>query len=224
MKKKFLKKILIAAYIYYNLKRPFKKYSIVLVKDDRMMKKLYKLRYDIYCEDVHLLKKENYPEKIEKDEYDDHSIHFAVLNREKEVVGTIRLIKNSELNLPTIDEFDLHKTFNEIPRNGIVEISRFMVRKDFRKTMLMVDLCKTVYLYCKKNNYEYILGCAEKWFIKSLNQLMGPLNIIGEPKFCFNAINYPFLLGVEEAERNVSKISKILLKYFNSVDEKIILE
>jgi N-acyl-L-homoserine lactone synthetase len=221
MKKGWLKKFLIDLYIYLNLKRPFKKYHIERVESDKVMKKIYKLRYDIYCKEVKLLSEKECKEEFEKDVFEDKSTHFVVLNKKNEVVGTVRLIKFSELGLPTIDEFDLHKQLEKIDKNKTLEISRFMVRKDYRKTMLMVDMCKAVYQYTKINNYNYMMGCAERWFIKSMNQLFGPLNIIGDPKFCFNAMNYPFILGVDEAERNGKAISMVLFKYFASRDSNI---
>lgn len=214
MKKGWLKRFFIDAYIYANLKRPFKKYSIERVDSDEVMKKIYKLRYDIYCKEVKLLSEQECRDQYEKDEFDPKSIHLVVLNKKREVVGTVRLIKNSDFGLPTIDEFDLQTKLEKINKDKVLEISRFMVKRDYRKTMLMVDMCKAVYQYTKENNYDYMMGCAEKWFIRSMNQLFGPLNIISDPKFCFNAMNYPFIIGVEEAERNTLRISKVLYKFF----------
>ncbi|MFC1687446.1 GNAT family N-acyltransferase [Patescibacteria group bacterium] len=197
------------------MRRPFKKYRIVKAESDDMIKKVYKLRYEIYCNEVKLLNGEECNDRVESDEFDIHSIHLAVLDRKNEVVGTVRLIKNSILGLPTINEFKLSERLEKVNKEKTLEISRFMVKKNFRKTMLMVDMCKAVYQYTKQNDYHYMLGCAEKWFIISMNQLFGPLNVIGDPKFCFNAMNHPFILGVEEAERNNRKISKVLHKYFS---------
>jgi len=209
------KRIIIAIYVYSNLRRPFKKYRIIIARGNDLMKKIYTLRYEVYCEEVKLLNRSEYPERFEKDEYDENSVHFAVLDHKNDVIGTVRLIKKSNLQFPTITEYKLEDQLKDIDKDHLVEISRFMVKKEFRKTMLMVDICKAIYLYSKKNGINFWLGCAERWFIHSMNQLFGPLNIIKEPKFCFNAMNYPFILGLDEAERNVKRISSVLNKYFN---------
>lgn len=200
-------------YLFFYLKRPFRDYKIVLVKDEVLLNEVYKFRYKIYCLTDKLLNKENYLEKKEYDKYDKNSFEFAVLNNFDEVVGTFRLIKNSSIGFPTEDEFNLDPIVGPI-RSSTVEISRLMVEKDYRKTMLLLDILKTILQFSKANSINYWYGCAETWFIRTLNKIIGPLLIIDKKKQCFNAINYPFLLSVNILEQNVKNKSKLMYYFF----------
>jgi len=218
-----IKGVFTRLYLRYYLNRPFKKYSIEVVNDPDTLHKIFNLRYEIYCLRDKLLKPDNYPDGIEKDEYDDSSVHFAIFDHKRNVVGTVRLIKYTSKLFPTESEFELQSKLSKIPHEKMVEISRFLLIPEFRKTMLMIDLCKSIYLYSKKNEIDYWLGCAENWFIDALNKLFGPLDIIGDPHVCFNAMNYPFTLLVAVAEKNVKMRNKVLFWYFTHQTSNLIL-
>ena len=203
-------------YLLAQLFAPIKnKYTIKISNDQKTLNEVFKLRYKIYCLVDKLLNAEDYPSGIEKDEFDDFSINFAAFDSENKAIGTLRLIKDSKLGFPTEKEFDLFNNLKNIPHDEMVEISRFLIDKNYRKGLLMLDLAKAIYLYSRDNNVNYWLGCAEEWFIKKINFLWGPIEIIGKPKFCFNAMNYPFILKLKDAEKNVKNKSNILLYYFN---------
>lgn len=200
-------------YLVYYLDRPYKFYNIKIIKNEELKNEIFKLRYQLYCKTYKLLDKNNYPDKIEKDKFDKYSEHFAVFSSNF-MVGTFRIIKDSKLGFPTEKEFKLQ--LNNRNREKIIEISRVMVKPNFRKTMLFIDMLKTIYLYAKKNNYEFFLGCGEGWFIKNLRKLFnGTVKIIGKGHFCFNAINYPFIIEVKEIEKFLMKNKYILFYYFN---------
>ena len=64
--------------------------------DPDLLLETYRLRYAVYCKETKFLEHEKYPDKIEKDEYDEHSIHFAALDDRGDIVGTLRLIRPSD--------------------------------------------------------------------------------------------------------------------------------
>ncbi len=103
-------------------------------KDDPVIYDVYRLRYKVYCEEWGFEKPEDHPGKLETDEYDQHSIHLGAFSQEDgNLIGTIRLILNSELGFP----IDRHCTFDtdisSLDRNRIAEISRLAVSKEYRK-------------------------------------------------------------------------------------------
>jgi len=187
-------------YLFLYLKRPFKKYDII-VSGKNVPEKYYKFRYWIYCKIDKLIDKADTYSDEERDRYDDVSVHIFALNKEDEVIGTVRLIKYTNLGLPTIKEFNLEDRLEKVPRDKVMEISRFMVHPDYRKSMLFIDLCKAVFLVSKEQNIDFWTGCAESWFINGLERLYGEVEIISEPKFCFNAMNYPFFIEIDKIEK-----------------------
>ena len=210
---KKIKYLATSIFLVYSLHRSRKSYRIEIVKDKNLIKRVFKLRYKLYCETYKLLDKGDYPNRKEEDEYDQYSEQIAVFDDSDNMVGTVRIIKNSPIGFPTEKEFDLK--IDNRKRNQTIEISRIMVEPDFKKTMLFIDVLKAVYTYTKRNNCKYWIGCAEDWFIKNINKLFREVKIIGESKFCFNALNYPFFMEVRAAERAVKKSNYLLFYYFN---------
>jgi len=51
----------------------------------------YRIRYNVYCEGIESLKSEDYPEKEERDVFDDYAAHF-IWREDNTIVGCIRLI------------------------------------------------------------------------------------------------------------------------------------
>lgn len=94
----------------------------------------YRLRYEIYCHEAEFLDDHDYPDGIEKDVWDDHSLHFAALDSENNVVGTLRLIMDSEHGFPLeahCPNYD--RSYIDFPRSQLAEISRLAVSKSWRR-------------------------------------------------------------------------------------------
>jgi len=189
-----------------------KSYRIVVInkEDKKLMRKMYEFRYDTYCLVDKLLEKKDYPDGVEMDEYDEYSIFLVAIDRQKNVLGMVRLIKNSKLGFPTTNDFKLTDYIKNLDNDEITEVSRLMVRKDYRNTFLILDLYRAIFFYSMENDISYWLGCVEVWFLKSLNQLAGKINVIGKPVFCYNALNYPFLLNLKEAKEKIKKNNKLI--------------
>ena len=99
-----------------------------------LLQKTFQLRYKIYCQEAGFLDEGEYPDRIETDVYDEHSVHFAALDKGNNVVGTLRLIFDSERGFPLevhCPNYDKAKiTF---PKSELAEISRLAVSKDWRR-------------------------------------------------------------------------------------------
>ncbi|MDZ7798499.1 MAG: GNAT family N-acyltransferase [Patescibacteria group bacterium] len=209
---------LLRAYLLFHLRRPYKQYKLIFVRDEEnkeLMERVYKFRYNIYCNVDGLLNKEEYPDKKETDLYDKYADHIIAFDRYNNIVGTSRIIKNSPLGFPTEKEFDLVKRLKNVPREKITELSRFMIHPDYRKTMLLLDMFKAIYLFSRQNDYLFWFGCAEKWFLKTLDNYVGEVELIGEPKFCFNAINYPFFIDIKKKADEVKEKDRLLFYFYN---------
>lgn len=191
-----------------------KNYDIKIIENnsDPLLNESYKFRYQMYCVHDKLLDYKKFPNKEENDEYDKYSIHIIAIDKIGKIIGMLRLIKHSDLIFPTVKEFSLHKNVGKIDLNKVVEVSRIIVAPNYRKTFLLIDLLKTAAYYSKRNNIRYWLGCIEIWFYKTLTKLFGSIELIADPKYCFNAMNYPFLLKLSEVKSNLKKNN--LLLYF----------
>lgn len=110
-----------------------------IAKSDPLKQEVYKLRYQVYCEELHF--EDTNPAHIEQDEFDARSIHCFIRHISSgALAGTLRMIatrNNSEL-LPmekfcpqAITDEHLHPR-NFLPHH-ICEISRLAVPLSFRK-------------------------------------------------------------------------------------------
>lgn len=214
---------IIRALIAILSKRRNKRYRINTINTDICLENSYRFRYKIYCETDNLLDKKDYPDKKEKDNFDAHSTHFLALDAKDEVVGNIRLIRHSKEGFPTEEEFEIKNELDKYPRKEMVELSRFMIDPDYRGSLLFLDLCKTAYRFAKENDIKYFLGCGEQWFINIVRDFFGDIDMIGEPKFCFNAQNYAFVVDLDKMKDHLKRNRKLILLYFETKDKRIII-
>ncbi|WP_022668834.1 PEP-CTERM/exosortase system-associated acyltransferase [Desulfospira joergensenii] len=111
----------------------YDKFRFGIVDDEAIKKDTFRMRYEVYAEEFGFEKKEDHPEGLETDEYEDNSLHFACLNQSDSVVGTIRLVLNSAKGFP-IEHAVKTAFIGEKPdRSKIAEISRLTVSKDLRR-------------------------------------------------------------------------------------------
>ena len=104
-------------------------------KDDERLLDLYKLRYQVYCNECGFEKPEDHPGEMEKDEFDDVATHFCAFVQEtKEIIGTARIILPSAKNFPIHKHFAIDKKkIAAIDSSKVGEISRLAISKDFRR-------------------------------------------------------------------------------------------
>ncbi|HNR14500.1 MAG TPA: PEP-CTERM/exosortase system-associated acyltransferase [Thermodesulfobacteriota bacterium] len=110
------------------------KFRFVEVCSEELRKATYRLRYQVFVEEYGFEAHEDHPSGYETDSYEDHSIHFAALDDEDKVVGTIRLVLPSANGLPIAHAVSsLMTDCMSDQGTGIAEISRLAVDKTCRR-------------------------------------------------------------------------------------------
>lgn len=103
-----------------------------------------KIRYQVYCIEHDFEHKEEHPDHLEGDEYDDRSLHALIQHRPSgDFAATVRLVTYQSLDESGLFPMELHSEINDhghaiidsLPRNSIAEVSRFAVSKTFRKRL-----------------------------------------------------------------------------------------
>ena len=112
-------------------------FKMVPACSEELKNEVYKLRFQVYCNETRFEDPLQHPGGIECDEYDNNSIHYLIRHRRSNAyAATTRLILPSTLDIKklfpievntTIDNPDLLKS---IPRNKLAEVSRFCVSKE----------------------------------------------------------------------------------------------
>ncbi len=114
-------------------------FEVVTADTPELLEIVHQLRYQIYCEETGFEDSARYPDRLEKDEFDDYAVHSLLRHRETGLyIGTVRLIlpRPDLKQCFPIQQVAAHPIFFEpklVPRSQVAEISRFAISKDFKK-------------------------------------------------------------------------------------------
>ena len=104
-----------------------------LVDDEKVLRDTFKMRYEVYVNEFGFENKDDHPDGFESDDYEDESLHFACLNENNAVVGTLRMVLNSDKGFPIEHAAKFTRPEAMPDPKGITEISRLTVAKDLRR-------------------------------------------------------------------------------------------
>ncbi|MFC6668980.1 PEP-CTERM/exosortase system-associated acyltransferase [Marinobacterium aestuariivivens] len=122
----------------------FKKYfSVRLADTEALRREAFRIRYEVYCEELGFEDKEAFPDGLERDEFDVFSDHLLLEhNISKEFAGTVRFVHTSASNPKQILPLEKYCGFafdpglfdlNAQQRGSIAEVSRLAVSSHFRR-------------------------------------------------------------------------------------------
>ena len=140
----------------FNLCQHFSQYFSLLVANERsLLEEVYKIRYKVYCEELNYESPANFPDGMEIDIYDRHSLHCLLRHKSTGMyTGCVRIIlPPNETNFTRLNHihetseysigefaFPWQKFSSSLvyPSPGyqwtdICEVSRLAVRSEFRK-------------------------------------------------------------------------------------------
>lgn len=115
-------------------------FEIVTADTPELLKAVFNLRYQILClkECIPGFEVDKYPDGLEKDKYDNCSIHLLLRHRASNVfIGTARLILSDSSSDSNKFPVELHTRFYptysnmSVKRQHTIEISRFAILSDF---------------------------------------------------------------------------------------------
>jgi N-acyl amino acid synthase of PEP-CTERM/exosortase system len=112
-----------------------------LALNDGQRTEAHRLRYDVYCRDRGYENPDKFPDRLEKDEFDNNSVHALVRHKSSDqAAGVVRLVFTDHLNPEKPLPIEMHcgDTFDravldqfEFSRGNIAEVSRFAVSSRF---------------------------------------------------------------------------------------------
>lgn len=116
-------------------------FEVVKADTDALRREVYHLRYDVYCDELGLEDKNEFPDELEKDIYDARSLHCLVRHKESGLAaGCVRLIKNvpgDDQLLPfevaAADQINPEFRTALLRRTDFAEVSRLAVHPVFRR-------------------------------------------------------------------------------------------
>lgn len=113
-------------------------FSLSIANTPELQKEVYRIRYQVYCEELAYEPKENFPDRMETDIYDWRSIHCLLKhNPSDRYIGCVRIVLcnldqlDDQFPMENICQHDVDLSGNA--RSSYAEISRLAVIGDFRK-------------------------------------------------------------------------------------------
>lgn len=207
-----------------------------LVENMQDLEKLYQLRYDVYCLQKGFLDPGNYPDRCESDIYDQNALHFGAFDDLGNALGTLRLIKNSDMGFPLLDYCEVNVPDNVLANTG--EISRLAVSKIIRKRKsdgeygmsaegegvdmqearlqdnrrrhrpdIVVGLYKSLYQESKKHGITHWMAVMEPGLLKLLKRFYFDFEPIG-PEVDYYGPVRPYMVSLDDVENKVYESSK----------------
>ncbi len=79
----------------------FSKYfDVTFANTPELLRQVGQVRFDVYCREFGFLREGDYPDGIERDDYDAYSLHCLVIHKETNTpAGCVRLVKVPQNNL-----------------------------------------------------------------------------------------------------------------------------
>jgi N-acyl amino acid synthase of PEP-CTERM/exosortase system len=128
---------------YTAITKFFQHFRLVPVNDATLLREVYRMRYEVYCQEMGFEQPELFPEGLEHDSYDRRSRHCLLLHRASSTyAGCVRLILHDKESPNALFPFEkycgdsLRRDVLDpaaLPAGSFGEISRLTVRAAYRR-------------------------------------------------------------------------------------------
>lgn len=180
-----------------------KMYTYRIVENFEEKELIYNLRYAIYCEEKKWLHSSNYLKCVEKDKYDESSLHFGAFDINNILVGSVRLIlPKNEMAMPIEKFFKFYPDFSQRK----VEISRLVIPKDRRGLNILGGLLCEIYHWGITNDITHAYAIVENNLLNYINRKGYPFKAIGDGQDYFGGYTIPICLILSDVKDHVLKI------------------
>lgn len=192
-------------------------YKFERVKTENEKEALYKLRYQVYCEEKQWFDSDNYDNMLECDVYDQYSEFFAAKNEDGDLIGCIRLIFYSPENQLQICAHP------SVAKSGLdftkcAEVSRHIVVPGYRTGNIMIGLVRILHRHIieERPELEYLLIGALDQNMRILCGIGYDFKQIGEPGICYNDLVIAAQMNLQTMENHLRTTAP---DYYNWVHE-----
>jgi N-acyl amino acid synthase of PEP-CTERM/exosortase system len=204
-----------------------------------VLKSALELRFQVYCVECNFLSPEDYPDGLERDAHDDIATHFYAFDASDELVGYVRLIRPDDRGcLPLHDHCSVSSGVHRPEPELAVEISRLMVRADYRRRrgdrlsgvtaeqnraafagdrrheapQILLSLYRQMFAYCRERGLRYWYAAMERTLARSLLRYDFAFRPIG-PETDYYGPVAPYLADLRELEQQVSTRHPELMRW-----------
>jgi N-acyl amino acid synthase of PEP-CTERM/exosortase system len=184
-----------------------------------LIEQSYRLRYQVYCVERRFLPAADYPNGMEQDVFDRHSVHVGVLDPWNDLAATARVVRPTTPGpgFPLLLHCRVFANETELldPDNHVVEISRLSMsrryqrrpsgevpeRRDVRRQAFL-SLLKAIYQATKRMHATHWVAATEKSLQRLVEQYGFPFRVIG-PEANYGGPVSPYMMNLHEFDEVV---------------------
>jgi N-acyl-L-homoserine lactone synthetase len=202
------------------LERCRRRPSVALLSGEQIFES-FAMRFQVYCQDRKFLDAANYPDGLESDDFDwVSSTHIGVYGVSGKMIGTVRLVRPSDLGLP----MDAHCSYDPPARTPVGEISRLAVTRqpsgvagDERYSLgeVSLQLYHGLYQVARARAMPDLLTAMEPSLERLARRLFIPWVPIG-PLVDYYGMVRPYLLDLDELDRRLEARAPEIREVFHT--------
>jgi N-acyl-L-homoserine lactone synthetase len=181
---------------------------------------VYQLRYQVYCLEKRFEPVEKFPEQLETDEYDNHSINLIAL-KDSMILGTVRLINDNPMGFPVERYCGFDFSRHGISRENTVEISRFIISRENAKIVnvrscdIIASILSTIQKETRDMNTVYLCAAMGRGMQKLLSRI-GIIFFQAGPLVDYHGLRAPYVSGIRLIEESIFTNNFELFSFMNS--------
>lgn len=213
--------------------------------DHPMRQRAQALRYQVYCKECGFLSSDDFPQGLESDEYDVHSAHFATMDRRDQLAGYVRLVKPDAISTFPFQMHCVGLLDGVVlpPSEQSAEISRLMVREDYRRRLgdippsgapgdeavnakvaderrsgspqILLSLYREMYHYSLEHEIRYWYAAMERSLARALVRMGFGFQQIGPTTDYYGPVS-PYVADLRVLEAKLAQGNPALLAWMRS--------
>ena len=194
--------------------------KIIYVNNPELAERLFRFRYEMYVKELQWFKREDYPEGVVRDNFDDYSHNYVAINNQGEIEGSIRVNPDGPDGLM----LETCHSLNGLRKGrSLAEFNRFVVSQRYYGKSLGPLLMKAVYQCAVQLGITHIV-LSTRIELKEYYEKLGFIQV-GEkyydPMFPSHPFNVTMVLDRIAAQDEWPCSRPRLYDFFTSPDNRI---
>lgn len=204
------------------------KYRAILADTEESRNIHYNLRYQVYCLEKGYEPRGKFQDELEKDDYDDNSVHFLIQDRHNgHWLGTARLVIAEPKKLPIRKFTEIEEDKLDSNEKKVAELSRLSILRGYRQTgqkvydsgkanepEILLGLIRAANAYCKEAGIKNWLFLCRRAIRRIVSKVGIKIDIVGPP--CeHRGTRYPFLGRLNSGFDGIPEVSPETQEMFN---------
>ena len=216
------------------------KFTFRMLGPQEPLEPIFRLRYQVYSEESHIVKPQEFPDGLIKDQHDPYALHFTGEDQEG-MVAAARLILDSPRGFPLekqfIDKLDIKP--DDLNHQRLAELSLLVISKRYRRRKydglyyapdseylklgpegeelkrirpMAFGLYREIYQECKRLGITHYYAVMEEYLYTLLRMHNFVFHAVGKTVVIYVPVQ-PYFANIQESEYKINQKMPKLMEY-----------